>query len=343
MNYRLSVETFFVKELFSPKLSDRGAYCYYIIEKKGLSHSLIEKKLRALGCSPSFSGIKDKNASTTQWFSSLERIDNIRENNFSVKFAGMGAERLFVGAHKSNEFSVEVSVEEEEFEKLKKFRFKREFVCNYFGEQRFSSKNLEIIGLLKANNFEDALKVLLTKKTRLDSEKSAEIKEFTAKNWGKWEVIANHGLIKGTNKEALFKFLTENPKEFLRAFRFAEPKSVRILIKAWQAKRFNEELKKLAQKKVSNPVFVEINGNEFPVNANKSFPRNITIEPTQVENEMGSKSKLERKTFFAAEKFKVKKGPDGKTLLVFVLRKGAYATVFLKFISIWVTGKVNKH
>ena len=72
------------------------------------------------------------------------------------------------------------------------------------------------------------------------------------------------------------------------------------------------------------------------MSASKAFTRKIEILPTEFEKKF-RKGTLERRTFFYAEKFKVKKLLDGKAELCFNLSKGCYATVFLKFLESWLS------
>jgi TruD family tRNA pseudouridine synthase len=345
MKYCLSPETFKVRELFKPQLTQSGAYYYYTLEKKGVSHKQIEK---ILGVRAWFNGIKDKQAQTIQWFCTQERIneENINEANeekYTIKFKGQSNTRIHIGGHKGNEFSILVELNEKEQQSLKYFKANKELVCNYFGEQRFSKNSIKIIKELKANNYEQALKVFLTAESKMDSQKSKKIKGIIKSNWGNWERILAEEEIQQTKKVELFEFLKNNSVSeigsiaFLKAFTYAEPKSLRILIKAWQAMRFNEKLNNIAKEKKPNNFKTKIVDDleEYYFSASKAFPRKIIIEPNEFEKEYRN-SVLERKTFFTAEKFRAKRISENEFELSFVLQRGAYATIFLKFFNSWL-------
>jgi tRNA(Glu) U13 pseudouridine synthase TruD len=272
-----------------------------------------------------------------QWFCALERISDVHEENFKIKYKGQSDERIFVGKHKSNEFSVNVELSDTEILAMRHFKPKKELVCNYFGEQRFSEQNIGIIEALENKDYENALKLLLTKKNKHDSEKSGKIKRMVEAKWGSWEEIKNSPEVLGTKKIELFEFLEKNPKSFEDAFMLAEPKSVAMIIKAAQAKRFNEELNKTAEKKKPNNLKAQIIGQfpEYSLCASKAFPRSITIKPTEFEKKF-RKGVLERKTFFSAEKFRVKKLEGVKYELNFELVRGAYATILLIYLNKWL-------
>jgi TruD family tRNA pseudouridine synthase len=338
MEYALNQKTFEVRELFNPKLTESGSYYYYILEKRGISH---KEALRRIGVRAYFCGVKDRNATTKQWFCTFEKIDDVNEDDFKIKFRGSANERIHVGKHKGNAFSVRVKLSDNEKNIIKKFKAKDELVCNYFGEQRFSQNTKKIVHALEEKDYEQALKIFLTEKSKFDSEKSSTIKKLVSDNWGKWKELLEMDEIKGTGKVVLFEFLEKNPKNFSEAFHYTEEKSTKTLIKAAQAMRFNEELSKLAKKKKPNNIEAQILGQIFPIGASKAFPRNLLIAPTEFEKNF-RKSGIDRKTFFIAEKFRAKAKEQNEFLLEFELMRGSYATVFLKFLDSWLKNKVNK-
>ncbi|MCX6804176.1 MAG: tRNA pseudouridine(13) synthase TruD [Candidatus Diapherotrites archaeon] len=386
MNFILSPKTFFVSEIFSPKLSEKGRYYYYILEKSGISHSQAVKLIKVKSY---FAGMKDKNATTKQWFCTEEKMDNtnvrdtkietektkndkienkkaennnksindkesmneklpgLSEGDYKIQFVGCSNERIHIGSHRGNKFRVVVELTTEEKKSLKYFYPKKELVCNYFGKQRFDKKNLEIIEFLQKADFKSALQIFLTKITNKDSNRSIAIKNAIEKDWGNWEELIKNEVISGTKKEPIFDFLKNNPKDFLGAFNFVEPKSLRILIKAWQAKRFNSELVLLAIEKKPKNVFGIINETKTPLSASLAFKRKLLIQPNEFELNF-RKGLLERKTFFAVNKFKTKTNINEKkdinrnTELEFELGKGEYATIFLEFLNAWLFDKINK-
>jgi tRNA(Glu) U13 pseudouridine synthase TruD len=94
------------------------------------------------------------------------------------------------------------------------------------------------------------------------------------------------------------------------------------MLKAVQAKRFNEILKNIALEKGSKGF-----------RATKAFQRKIMVRANDFERRFGL-GKMERKTFFQAKKLKIKK--TDKTdfyWITFELPKGSYATIFLKFVK----------
>lgn len=316
MNYILNEKTFFVKEIFNPQLKG-GAYNYYIVKKKNLSHKQLLKRLPK----GYFCGIKDKNATTEQWFCTIDEIDNIKEETLEVTFKGNGNEKLWIGKHKGNSFKVKIDLNEEEFLKLKKFNSKKEVIANYFGKQRFDKRVFAFSDAIEGKKFEEALKLFLCEKSEFDSEKSTLIKKEIFENWGKWNKLIESEVIPESKKE-IFKSLNEN-NDFEKAFDFVERKSLKFLLKACQSLRFNKLLEKEVETKVKN--------NFNKKRANKNMKKQIIAECNEFEKKFKIKS-LERNSYFGLEKFKIKKIAKDYWL-EFFLKKGCYATIALEFFK----------
>jgi len=337
MKYTFSPQTFFVSEVYNPQIKKEGAWYYYILEKKGISHKQLEKRLP---CKAFFCGKKDKNATATQWFCSRDFMEDLDEEDLKVRFKGCANERIHIGVHKGNRFSVFVQLEEGDDAALKKFNPKKELMCNYFGNQRFDGRVTEFWALLAQQKFEEALKLFLCEKSEYDSEKSTAMKKLISTKWGKWKEIAQDELIALTKKKELFLFLDEKmgaeldkEKVFENAFIYAERRSLKQMLKACQSMRFNEELNKVALMKRPNNVFGEINGKRVALSASKAFPRYVEVKATPFEEKLACLG-FERKTFFDVGRFKAKKMPGKmKAEISFELARGAYATVFLKFLD----------
>ncbi len=316
MDYLLNEKTFFVKEIFNPQLNG-GAYNYYIVKKKNLSHKQLLKRLP----NGFFCGIKDKNATTEQWFCTIDEIDNIHEENLEVTFKGTGNEKLWIGKHKGNSFKVKVDLNEKDFSKLKKFNSKKELIANYFGKQRFDKRVFDFSNAIEKKEFEKALKLFLCEKSEFDSEKSSLIKKEISEKWGKWKELIESDVIP-KSKKGIFESLSEN-KDFEKAFDFVERKSLKFLLKACQSLRFNELLEKEVETKVEN--------NFDKKRANKNMKKQIIVECNKFEKKFKIKN-LERNSYFGLEKFKVKK--IGKEYwLEFFLKKGCYATITLELFK----------
>jgi tRNA(Glu) U13 pseudouridine synthase TruD len=319
MKYILTKDTFFVKEILNPKLESEGIYNYYLLTKSGISD---KESRRRVPRDALFCGKKDRNATTTQWFCSKYKIDDINEENFKIEYKGVSNEKLFVGVHKGNKFSVIIELNEEEVKKLKKINFKRIEIANYFGKQRFDERIDELKKYLEKEDYERALKHFLCSESKFDSEKSTIIKNEIKENWKDWEVLEKSEKLP-ESKRPIFEFL-KNKEDYLKAFEFVERKSLVTTLRAIEAKRFNELLHNLINEKVKNNYNEKI--------ASKNIKKKIEIEATQFEKKFGI-NKLIRNTYFYAKGFKIKKLENNKFEMYFTLSKGEYATIFLKAIE----------
>ncbi|PIN85325.1 MAG: hypothetical protein COV47_02715 [Candidatus Diapherotrites archaeon CG11_big_fil_rev_8_21_14_0_20_37_9] len=326
MDFSFTPETFFVEEVFNPVLGNEGKYYYYTLKRSGMSH---KHTITKLNCRAFFSGIKDKNATITQWFCTLDELPEINEHGFSVKFEGRSDKRIRIGIHKSNFFKLIVDLSPAEFVALKKFG-KKDFICNYFGEQRFDLRVKKFSGFLESGDFESALKFFITEPGPFDTEKSSEIKSLILNNWGNWDTIISNPLISETKKVLVFMNLKQGVS-FRNVFSFLDRQSLTYFLKACQSMRFNDALNSLALSKKPKNIFSTINGQSITLAADSSFTRYIEIEATSFERDYGLK-KLIRKTFFSAKKFCVKK--LGNIFEIsFELPSGCYATVCLDYLK----------
>jgi tRNA(Glu) U13 pseudouridine synthase TruD len=323
MEYELNEKTFFVEELFKPQLSNKGKYLYYTVEKKSLSHKQLLRRLPRDAC---FNGKKDKNASTKQWFSTMNPIEEINEKELKMKYKGRSDEKIWIGKHKGNKFKIIMFLEKEEINKIRKIKWKNELIANYFGKQRFDERINKLKELIEKKEWEEALKYFLCEKSNYDTEKSSEIKKEIQENWNEWDKLIENEVIPEA-KKGIFIALKEG-KGFENAFEFVEKKSLKTMLKAIQAKRWNDLLHNLVLGSVTN--------NLEGLKASKNVKRKLIIQANDFEKKFGI-NKLERETYFVVKQFKGKQF-KGKNLkeniqMEFELNKGCYGTIFLEYLE----------
>jgi len=155
-------EDFQVIEISSIELQKSGQYS--IVQVKKANHTTIEAaqlisralniKLRDVG----YAGSKDKKAITTQLMSiknkSIEQIKKLKFNNIQVKHVGYNKEPVSLGDLEGNSFIITIR----NIENTPKI-IPKQFI-NYFGEQRFSSHNVEIGLLLLKQQWKEALSLI---------------------------------------------------------------------------------------------------------------------------------------------------------------------------------------
>lgn len=170
--FRLKVlpEDFIVKEIISLPKEASGEYAYFLLQKRDLSTPeavarVAEKlhiPLRFLG----YAGNKDKTAVTEQSCSAKgvrkDALERISLPNIKITFQGYGRTPVSLGNNHGNRFAITTrNLTKKETAKLNKIADKTLLFPNYFDEQRFSKKNVEIGRCLIKKDFAQAVKLLL--------------------------------------------------------------------------------------------------------------------------------------------------------------------------------------
>lgn len=191
-------EDFYVKEIKSLELKEKGRYAYFLLRK--VNRTTIEalrEISRRFGIplrNISFAGLKDKKAITEQYIAIenlsgkiLERMQDYEGEGISLKFLGFSDEPLSLGDIEGNYFEVRIRGITKRHRKVfeNMLELVKEYGCeNYFGEQRFGSvKHAEefVIKHLIRHNYEEALKEYLT------SLKDKRLRRMLRKAWRDWD------------------------------------------------------------------------------------------------------------------------------------------------------------
>ncbi|MCB9358771.1 tRNA pseudouridine(13) synthase TruD [Candidatus Woesearchaeota archaeon] len=208
-------EDFCVEEVLEDDAitSDRAKFVVYEMIKKDYSTfdaiDLIASALKVDKKKIGYAGLKDKHAVTKQfitfpYINSLKNEYEIGDIRLSRK--GYRNERLFPGCLLMNKFIIVVR------NITNKPEVKTRMI-NYFGEQRFSTKNIEIGRNIIKGNYAEA--VLLIK-----------------------EVTDDH---------AFLDFIDENPTDYIAALAKLRKNILRIYLQAYQSYLWNEGISKLIQ------------------------------------------------------------------------------------------------
>ncbi len=150
-DYKVKPEDFRVKEVLSFEPSGQGDHLFLLIEKTGLSTQELHEKLVAYFKCPnkdvSYSGMKDKQAVTQQWFSikfnshNSPDVEGFLSEDYKVLKTIKNSRKLKRGSHHSNSFTIRLRNLSENpktlVERLESIKV--EGVPNYFGEQRFGN------------------------------------------------------------------------------------------------------------------------------------------------------------------------------------------------------------
>lgn len=147
--YKCRPEDFQVDEHLGFEPNGKGQHLLLRIRKRNLSTldvaKILSAELKVSSRHIGYSGMKDRRASTSQWFSvEVDESDTLDLGNLSMTDAEVleshrNSRKLKIGSHKANSFKLvlrEISGNKDELER-RLGRVKEQGVPNYFGGQRF--------------------------------------------------------------------------------------------------------------------------------------------------------------------------------------------------------------
>lgn len=346
MKIKSRPENFKVEEVLSYPIKPEGKYRVYRLWKRGLETLPVLKRVARESSIPlkliSYGGLKDKNAETVQFVSvpSRFRLKEFNLPNLKLKevgFLNVSVERAVLG----NRFAVLVEgvgdVPEERLKVLKSFGFP-----NYYGEQRFTSVRN---GKLFVNYLGDRERALSFLFKPAGWESSKERKGKRAFLLG--DYVSAEKLLKGWRKKvAGFMRRGGTLKE---AFKLIPKEEIEFHMNVLQSLLFNEKLKKLIEDSGVKTVKFKYRAGEllFPLGRIEildtlpSYTPGSGVYREEVER-LGLDEGLlkpyelyfhrfSRETVVKPEEFSVERVPKG-LLFKFLLLKGSYATVPLRFL-----------
>jgi tRNA pseudouridine13 synthase len=302
-------EDFIVREISNLHFLHTGNYLVCVLKKRNYTIlRAIEHIANALGIrikDIGFSGMKDKNAVTEQYISikgvAKERVEDINLKDISLRFVGYLDRPISLGNLEGNYFEIIIR------NFTGKIRKERR-MPNYFGEQRFSLRNVEIGRMLLKSDFKNAIKVILS--TDVDCKEEIE------------------GLLK------------QKPNDYVRALKIIPKKLLLLYVHAYQSYLWNmllEAYVKVSDKDIMLPIIGF--GTEIEDERNGSIMNKIMekegISPRSFINKQIPEISLEggeRNAFVEIKDFKILERGDDFIKVGFKLPKGSYATVTLKFL-----------
>lgn len=152
--YKSTPQDFIVNEMLVLDFSNQGEHLWLLIKKIGLNTTYVANALAKWAKIPSrdvgYSGLKDRHAVTTQWFSLRIPKGQLPADPFVINDIEQGefaevlqqhwhSKKLNRGSHKFNQFIItlrDVEGDEAQIEQALS-TIKKQGVPNYFGEQRF--------------------------------------------------------------------------------------------------------------------------------------------------------------------------------------------------------------
>lgn len=165
---------FIVREQLKYELSGEGDYVYLQIQKQGINTQDLAEQLCKWFQLPSdavkYSGLKDRNAQTTQWFSLQTEGDLIKpettlaNDGWEILDANRHTNPLKSGLLAGNEFELNVTVDEATAGQLQQYDQQRLIVPNFYGMQRFGAEGENAIHGLNLLNDKQSLRKFPRKK-----------------------------------------------------------------------------------------------------------------------------------------------------------------------------------
>lgn len=338
--------------------NEEGDQTLFVLQKRNWNTlQAVNAIAKAVGRSrKSFSsaGNKDRNAVTVQLCSAYkvkpEELLGLRIKDIQINGAWTSKEKITMGKLRGNNFIITFK---------KKIRKKERVISNEFGPQRFGSmrKNTAKIGkLLILGRFKEAVTSYLCDGSDSSGKERARLKKD--KNFKKALEYFPKFL---RYERMMLEHLSQHSNDYVGALRRI-PRTLQLLfIHAYQAKLFNEELKKRNMyKAMKNEFYCGANELGFPSLKKTKGSEKKTREGRAfvVGNIIGSETKLNKTEEKILKKEKIKKedfnlksmpelsskgGVRALTMLVkinktdgkiqFSLPPGSYATTVLKHLK----------
>jgi len=304
-----------------------------VLQKKNwdtnLAISEIAKRLYVSRKRIGFAGTKDKRAITTQRISlwKIKNADKLRIKDMVLTPLEYSDKRIELGDLWGNRFTIKVYTKK----RLKKLAK----VPNFFGVQRFGDTRpiTHLVGKeIVRGNFEDAVKMYLTKVFPKESKEAKDARKKLAKDWDYTEAL-KYFPYSLRFERTLLGHLANNENDYIGALRKL-PKFLKIMfVHAYQSHIFNEFLKEVIRKKARHSKG-QLFGYESKIEneLEEKVLKKERVEPKEFfirsMPEMSSKGE-KRELFISLKDFKVLEKGKGYYVIRFSLPKGCYATTVI--------------
>lgn len=309
-------EDFKVKEINTLKIGKQGRYTYFTLKKtnyttiRALEH--IAKALRTERKKFGFAGTKDKNAQTQQTIScqgiKKEQLEKVKLKDIEITFLGYADQPISLGDLTKNEFEIVIR-NLEKTKPITKTRF-----INYFGEQRFSTKNHEIGKAIIQAKTKEAVKMI--------TEEEGDIEEKVR------EKIEN------------------NKNDYVGALRAIDKKLLQMYIHSYSSWIWNKTAEKLVKKGQKEQITIPLLGFSTELGKDEASK---TIKKIMEEEKITQRDFIirqipelstagqQRQLYAEAEELEAPEEADDefnqgkkKITIKFKLEKGSYATEYIK-------------
>ncbi len=354
------------KKLKEKKFGPHYKHTIFWLEKFNWdTHQAIRAIAKKLHVSPSrfgIAGTKDKRAITKQrvsaWEISPEQLEKVKIRDIKLYGFEPTDKKLQLGESGGNKFEIiirdiNLSKDETELQLQKIFSQLQKGILNLFGPQRFGEvrKITHLVGLeILRGNFEQAVKIYLTKAFDREPDDSKEARKFLAENWSKegFQAAIEKFPQRLKYERSLCNHLAQNPVDFIGTFKTFPKKLQKMFVNAFQAFIWNETAEELWNKKIF-PENLKIFGHETKLSKSndadkiilhileteKILPENFQIKEIPDISSKGG----EREFLLKPKEIKILEISEDefnagklKAKISFALPAGSYATIILKEI-----------
>ncbi len=310
-------------------LNSNEPYILIEIERRDMDHKEMLNILRKKYKSIRFAGIKDKKAVIRQ-YATIKSNEKVREETIidkdkylKIRILGKIDRDIDSSLIKNNHFYIRIYIDREI---NKEINLKNFFVVNYFDDQRFSTRNIEIGRLLLQRDYVNAWKIYssqtLSKEEALRNIKRIDkwlLKMFTHsyQSW-LWNKIVNEFLKRIEIKNLKTSFIEINHEQFMAVIIGNDSDIVNLEIPL-PGYGLSQDIERLRNSSFYEDIkeSLKIIPKEFkPINKQLPF---ISIES------------INRKLFMRVKNFFLKR--EGSIIETeFTLSRGSYATIVVKHL-----------
>ena len=296
MKLRMKPEDFIVEEIIDfNKISGKKCYLYKLTKRNIeclKAFSYISKKFRIPLKDIGYCGLKDRHALTTQYISIPKKYGKLHLDEPNLKLELIGESKfLLLGDLEGNKFTITVrGLKKDDIPKIKEnLKYLHYGAPNYFDSQRFGSvfDRKFIVKEIIKGNYEEAVKIILTKYKKSEKKIIKDLKRFINKNWGDWEKVWNYIKEKNIKARLYVNMVKELKKsnDYKKALSYVDDRLKKIFVAAYQSYLWNECVKELLKsyipkedriyyeyeagtlmfyKKIDNEIFETLKDKKFP-------------------------------------------------------------------------------
>lgn len=259
---------FIVEEIPGIEISEeKKEHAVFILEKEEMDTfgaiRFISKKLRISLYEIGYAGLKDKHGLTRQYISipAKYNVANKELENIKLEFAGYCNKKIKIGDLKGNKFTITArNIEKGDAPGIysRANTISDLGVPNYFDSQRFGSviHNEFIAKYLIQKNYEQAVKIFLTKYLKSERKKIKDEKRKILANWRNLESInVNNKIFKSVINEYI------KTKSWLEAYKKIPPNLREMFVNAYQSYLWNECIKETLKKIIGKERLYNIDYN----------------------------------------------------------------------------------